>query len=422
MIKAIAELGRYQKSKEPELTDFDIWIEDSYDGGKYDSILFIVFERDTDSSPWQYAKIDFYENSEQFKSKLIYKRGSSRGIDKTPTAKVAKNIEKTYRQKIKAWFESNKDKSFLSETEKEFLNQIFELLSSDEKLIVNDLVEQHKILERKGSVLSLQFIEGNEKKYVGDFDCFSRFIVQESKNSYMFSKTFKQYSYANDKVCSICNDLKGEVFGYFTSLGFYTVDKPGMVTGGFHQDQSWKNYPVCLDCALDIEMGIKFKEKNLDFEFYGLRYYLIPTILHGQGQTEILEGICDYNKSQKINKKAKITTLNSEEEVLYFLKNYQNHVHFNLLFYDKPQKGVFRILDNIEEVLPSRIKLLYDIKEYVDDLFLFKVLNKKGERIFGFNFGVLRYFFPRTKTRGNDKNFLQIVHKVFAGLDRKSVV
>ncbi len=417
MIKAIAELGRYSKKNTPELTAFDIWLEDSYDNGKYDIVFFIVLERDDDRSEWKYKKIDISENGNHLKNKLIYKRGASRGTDKTPTAKVAKSIVGTFRLKIKAWFDLNKETSFLEESERKFLNQISDLFSTDEERIIKDLEEQFKLIDAKGVVLSLQFIENSDLKYIGDFDFFSGFIVQESKTAYKFSKTFKKYSFSNDKVCSVCNDLKQEVFGYFTSLGFYTVDKPGMVTGGFRQDLSWKNYPVCLDCALDIENGIKFKEKHFDLRFYGFRYYLIPTIIHDKGKSEIIDAIAEYNRNQKINSKSKNAVLNPEEDVFDLLKDYQNHVHFNLLFYDKPNKGVFRILESIEEVLPSRIRRLYETKDYVDGLFIFKKPEKDGKRIFRYSFGILRDFFPSGKIRGNhDKIFLQIVHKIFAGL------
>ncbi|CCK81113.1 TIGR02556 family CRISPR-associated protein [Desulfobacula toluolica] len=417
MIKAIAELGRYAKENNPEMTAFDIWLEDSYDNGKYDIVFFVVLKKDNEQSDWRYKKIDISENGKHLKNKLIYKRGSPRGTDKTPTAKVAKSIASTFRQKIKAWFESKKEASFLKDSEKEFLNQVFELLSTDEERIIKDLEAQYELIDAKGVVLSLQFVENSDLKYIGDFDFFSGFIVQESKAAYKFSKTFKKHSFSNDKVCSVCNNLKQEVFGYFTSLGFYTVDKPGMVTGGFRQDLSWKNYPVCLDCALDIENGIKFKEEFFDFRFYGFRYYLIPTIINDKGKFEIIDAITDYNPDQKINSKSKEAVLNPDEEVFDLLKDYQNHVHFNLLFYDKPNKGVFRILENIEEVLPSRIRLLYETKEYVDGLFIFKNPEKDGKRIFRYSFGILRDFFPRDKIRGNhDKDFLQIVRKIFSGL------
>lgn len=420
MINAIAELGRYAKQQNPELTDFDIWVEDSFDGGKYDIVFFIVLSQKNESSHWEYQEIDIWENSSDLKNKLIYKRGSPRGTDKTPTAKVAKSISGTFRQKIKNWFEVNKDAAFLEDQEKKILSRVNDSLSENEDKIISDLEEQQDLSDAKGIVISIKFIEDNKSKFPGDYNSISNFILQESKTAYKYSKTYKVCSFSKNKVCSVCNEEKSEVFGYFNSLGFYTVDKPGMVTGGFQQAQSWKNYPVCLKCALDLETGIRLKEEKLDFRFYGFRYYLIPKIIHGSGIPDIIEEILSLEKEQKINNKKKYAMRNPEEDVLYQLKKHQNNVHFNLLFYDKPNKGVFRIIENIEEVLPSRIRLLYETKDYVEGIFLFKLPKKDGKRIFSFNFGMLRNFFPRDKMHGNhDKHFLQIVRQIFTGLPIK---
>ena len=105
-----------------------------------------------------------------------------------------------------------------------------------------------------------------------------------------------------------------------------------------------------------------------------------------------------------------------EDEILDFLKDEDNQVSLNLVFYDKPQKEVFRILSSIEDVLPSRIRRLYGVKDNVDDLLFFKKHEKDGKRMFRFNFGVIRSFFPSDKIRGNNNRaFLQIVNNVFDG-------
>ncbi len=206
---------------------------------------------------------------------------------------------------------------------------------------------------------------------------------------------------------------KAEVYGYFTSLKFYNVDKPGMVTGGFDQSKSWKNYPICLDCALDIELGIKMMDKNLIFNFYGLRYYLIPKTTNENAKEEIIDTILEYKKSQRINDADRVTITNAQNEVFDILQKKKNNVTFNLLFFDKPQKSVFRILALIEDVLPSRIKLLFETKEFVDNMIFFKEY-KEGKQMFKFNFGVLRTFFPNSKIEGNhDKFFLELTQKIF---------
>ncbi len=47
MINAIAELGKYEKANNTNIkTNFDIWLEDSYDEKKYPHLLLIEFEKE----------------------------------------------------------------------------------------------------------------------------------------------------------------------------------------------------------------------------------------------------------------------------------------------------------------------------------------------------------------------------------------
>lgn len=419
MINAIAELGQFEKSKNPDLTSFDIWLEDSYDGGKYPNVLLIEFKKEKNEKnadiTWSFSRIDAWENSPNLKSKLLYKRHASRGCDKTPTGKVSDSIEKTFNQKIVGWFSSNIEKKFLLKDQKQFLKSILEELKKKSGEILESLNKNAELLETTGIVLSPVFLEDGKQKFIGDYNFFENFITEESKLAYKYSKTFKKYSFSKDKTCSICNQNKEEVFGYFTSLAFYTVDKPGMVTGGFCQDKSWINYPVCLDCALNVEMGINLMEKDLSFKFYGLQYYLLPKTTNENNKRDIIDIILNYKKSPKISDSNKERLTNDEDEVFDLLKEEGNNITLNFLFYEKPQKGVLRILVSIEDIVPSRIKKLFDAKDFVDNLLFFKDhKTKDGKRMFRFSFGTLRTFFSNSKITGNnDKYFLELTQKIF---------
>ncbi len=416
MIEAIADLGKHATEKDQSLSMFDIWLEDSYDSGKNEHLFLIVFEKNGET--WDYKGIDYQENGNHLKSKLLYKRGSSRGSNKTPTGQVSADISKTFDQRIKGWFEGCCNSKFLDKNDQSFLETIRDTIHNRETEIKEDLVRKEQAIEGKGAVLSVLFIQDGQPKFAGDYPFFSRFITEECANEYKYSKTFKKYSFSKQATCSVCKQVKDEVFGYFTTLKFYNVDKPGMVTGGFRQDESWRNYPVCLDCALNIEMGIKVMEADLDYKLYGLRYYLIPKLIRPVSETDslILEDILSLRKDIKINDADRQTITGQENEIFDLVKEEKNQISFNLVFYDKPQKEVFRILANIEDVLPSRIRCLYDVKDRVDDIVFFKKESKEGKQYFRFHFGVIRNFFPQDKVDGNhNKSFLQIVNNVFNG-------
>jgi len=420
MINAIAEIGKYEKTHNPEInSNFDIWLEDSYDEKNYPNLLLIELrseknKNDNANVNWIYNQVVYREHSKTLKSKLLYKRGSSRGTDKTPTCRIAASLSGTFFQKIVAWFSDNQEKSLLSDPQKKFIKCVYEEIKHKSEAILIDLDNKLKMIDRGGTVLSVVFLDDDKQKYIGDFDFFAKFITEESELDYKYSKASNNYSFGENQLCAICKKKQSEVYGYFTSLKFYNVDKPGMVTGGFDQSKSWKNYPICLDCALDVEMGIKVIDEKLTFNFYGLRYYLIPKTTNEHARDEVLGDIFDFKKSPRIKDTDRDRITNAEDEVFEILQTEQNNVTFSLLFFEKPQKSVFRILALIEDVLPSRLKQLFDTKAFVDNLIFFQE-NKDGKRMFQFNYGALRTFFPNSKIEGNhDKYFLELVEKTFS--------
>ena len=416
MINSIAELGRFEKTKNPDLTSFDIWLEDSFDNGKYPNLFLIEFIKA--DSKWTFEKIDVWQNSTNLKSKLLYKFGSSSGPNITPTSKVTTGIEVTIPRKIINWFESNKNKNFLSTEEKNFLDEISKEIRGEKEDIYKAIREKDGMVDNTGIVLSPVFTKNGNQKFIGDYEFFKKFITEESKQGYKYSPTFKKYSFSKNETCSVCNKVKNEVFGFFTSLAFYTVDKPGMVTGGFQQDKSWKNYPVCLDCALDVETGIKLMDQELSFKFYGLRYYLIPRTITKRASEDIIDSILDFKKSPRINEADRERLTNDEKDIFEMLQEEQNNVALNLVFYAKPQKGVLRILAVIEEVLPSRIRQLFNAKHFTENIvFLKGHKTKENKDMFRFSFGTLRTFLPNNKIEGNnDKSFLELTRMVFSDI------
>ena len=413
MIHALAELGQYEKQRHPHLSNFDIWLEDAYDNGKYPHLFLIELEKIDEN--WRFNKIDVWENKASLKSKLLYRRGSSRGGDKTPTAKLGKTVETTFQQKILDWFKTNSDKPFLTAPQKSFLQDIHNTLIHYKQDILDAIAEKAILVNQKGIVFSLSFIQNMAHQFIGDFDFFSLFITEESKQSYLYSKTFKQYSFSKNKLCSVCNHIQNEVFGFFTSLKFYTVDKQGMVTGGFSQKDAWKNYPVCLNCALDIELGTRVMENYFQFSFYGLPYYVIPQIIHATDQDDIIEQIMDFKKNPKISDSDRIRLTQAEDEIFEFVAHQKNQLCLSLLFYDKPQKSVFKISLLIKDILPSRLMTLFEKKQIVDQICFFKhEKTTEGKNKYRFNFGVLRTFFPNSNNEGNfDKHFLELTEKIF---------
>jgi len=420
MIEGIKEIGEYAIEKEGKSVDepLEILI-DNPSNRNTKNILFITFE--SKEYNFVYKGINIEEFSKSKLLKYAYKKGAPRGLDVTPTSMVT-TVESTFsRIKILPWFK--KYDEFNSDANYNFLVKIGNCIRYNKELILKDLGEKYN---KENNVISLK-IDG---KYIGEYkieghEVFKDILLEEAKKG--FYTKFGKISKSDNKICSVCNKRKAEVYGFVDTYKFYTVDKPGFVSGGFRQKNAWKNYPVCLKCALTLEAGRKYLGNSLNFNFYGFRYLLIPKFVTGV-EKEIKKDTFRFIGQQKDPKFRKIEInrlTNSEDEVLELMSKQKNYLNLNFMFYDTPKGydgSVFNILLYIEDILPSRLRALFEAKEEVDRIDIFKACmvpifeNRKkiGEKSLEFNFSILRVFFSRiSDNRTYNKYFLDIVNKIF---------
>lgn len=415
MIEAIKRIGEYAVEKEGKSIDdpIDILV-DNPANRDTKNILFIVLESGRDG--FEYRGVEPEEYSKDKLGKYIYKKGEgARGTDMTPISMVT-GIERTFETKILQWFEKY-DKP-RSDEEINFLVKIGTCIRQNKDEILNDLKGNQ---DKGNNIISLKI----DNKYLGDYDVFRRILVDRAKENF-YSK-YGKVSKSENQLCSVCNQRMAEVYGFVDTYKFYTVDKPGFVSGGFQQADAWKNYPVCLNCALTLEEGKKYLGTSMNFNFYGFRYLLIPkSVSEVDKETkEETFKIMERQQDPKFREK-EITRLTSDEnEILELMSKQKNYLDINFMFYDAPRGydgAVFNILLYIEDILPSRLNTLFKVKKDVDSVEIFKECmipifeNKKkiGERPLEFNFSIPRTFFPRVSdNRAYDKYFLDIVNKIF---------
>jgi len=358
MIEAIRNIGEYALKKNGKSINNPLEIlVDNPANKNTKNILFILF--DEENREFKYHGIDIEEYSKEKLKKYLYKKGTPRGTDITPTSMVTDKIEKTFDIKILNWFKNyNSDKN----NKNEMLQSIYLATKENKEKIVQDLIEKSTI---ENNILSFK-ING---KYLGDFEIFRNILVEKASEN--FYKKYGKISKSENKLCSICKKKTDEVYGFVNTFNFYVVDKRGSISGGFQQKDAWKNYPVCLNCALTLEEGKKYLGDNLSFNFYGFKYLLIPKFIKGVKkniQKDIFKKI-ELQKDPRFGKKEIKLLTNDENEVLETMSDQGNYLNNNFLFYSAPKGfngAVFNILLYIEDILPSRLKELFKAKEVVD--------------------------------------------------------
>ena len=101
-----------------------------------------------------------------------------------------------------------------------------------------------------------------------------------------------------------------------------------------------------------------------------MRYYFIPKLSDTKLYNDILETLLSY-KNQKLTRENAVNLTNDENELFQFIKKQNENLSFDLFFYKK-EKAALRILTVIEDVIPSRIRKLLDVKNELDKIFFFK--------------------------------------------------
>jgi len=454
MLEALYEIGKIQ----PQEGLLNEIAEDI--GNDYKHVFKIVFEIKDDNIP-VFKEIGYEEFSSDKKLKYFYKSGSgSNGPDVTPTSKVTQ-LSKTYNKKILKAVLSFKTsyKSILDEKDIKFLDDlnnalqdsivdlentqatsIYDMLKKfviDQGLLIHsENIKKDETISDK-AIITLCFQQGDEFKYIGDIETFTKPFITGNRDAYKeyyYSKTRNENCFAVNSKCYICKETKPEVWGLVNTFQFYTIDKQGMVSGGFNTKNAWKNYPVCPECAKVLDRGkkyIKDNDNNLRLKFCGFNYFLIPqlTITDDKQLKSVLDRIKQKYSDFDLqgNKANRISQL--EEKVLAMLADENNSISFNFFFFVEKQNGkVFNILLFLQEIAPTRLKYLIDSKKIVDDTDsrMYKIFNpeiiknKKSdfEIDFEFSFSKIRHFFSFADFKGKpkknfNKDFLAIVNNIF---------
>lgn len=427
MIEAIYNVGVYAlNNKQVSLDDAEqvtkILCEDPKSSDLYKTI--ITVELNKKGEDIAFFRVGNEEYNQEKKFRYLYRRGGSNGADLSPTCRLTEP-KKTFKGKFLKWFKTDfSDRSYgLTAEEQTLLTNIKACILSNSKQILEVIITQHNALKtvKESGIVTIILHNKGEKRYLGDISAFRKILHVDALSNYY--QKFNKISKSENNACAICRKKRSEVYGFVSTYTFYTVDKPGMVSGGFDQSKAWKNYPVCRDCALTLEEGKRFLEENATFRFYGFDYLLIPKSLNSDVDSEVYETLKDYHGEGaqiRLTKKYKTLLDETEDDMLDYLSYKLNTFQCNILIY-AASNNEFKILRYIEGVFPSRLRKLFEAKEFVDQNRYFNEYNVKvyekgkptGEKPLEFNFGSFWYFFGKRKDEDKSSYFLDIVAKVF---------
>lgn len=409
MIEALATLGQYSIAQRPgsDKNHLQTLVDDPKTSTRYKHVLFATFDAANDYS---FTRVEYEEYSKEKIWKYLYKKGAPNGPDVTPTARVAAKIEKTFDNKIVKWFENVLDGDLVrqDQTNYAFLSRLSDAIERDHDRILTELKAKFDAIDKKDRVIVSILIENDPTgKYVGDFPIFRQIVSEKGVEAYYKRYGFESIAY--NQACSVCKTVTPVVYGFVSTFAFYNVDKPGFVSSGFDQSKAWKNYPVCERCALILEEGRKFLERDFAFRMHNLNYFIIPKPLFDRDSYAVIKKFLFYRSEfRSLSPKNKRMVDAREDDILNYLSEQHNFFDNNFLFYER-SNAAFRILLYIEDVLPSHIRRMFKAKAVVDEKSVFKTAGKDGEDM-PFDFRAVRHFFWGSDKR---KQFLEVIDSIF---------
>lgn len=398
MIRAVYNLGRLEELENGNGYDYENPNEKNY----YNNIIKIKY--DVIDGEVKYKGLEIEEFSNTKLDKYLYSNGSSRGGDNTPTTIVSNQNEPLKKlmlpiAKIKL---------------KEFEN-ICEYLNNSKKY--NELEEEIKAVfqDKEGYIITL-FVNG---KWIGEYQEIANPLIENNDESAYYMKSIGR-SIAEEKICYCCNEKKDKVYGYAGLFPFYTVDNSGFVAGGFDQNKAWKNYPICPECYRILNKGKKKLKDGFMGLGLGMKYIIIPKWILPLKEEEEIENYKDVLSELKdkmqlsLGDERRRSLLEQDETIFDVMAEMENNLLYNIMFYDDPSSA-FRILLNIEDIFPSRLKKIFDIKKEIENRKVYKNIKiYKGKVQIG---NGLTFTFRTLKEFNSQKDFLNIINSIF--IDKK---
>lgn len=421
MLEAIKHIGELERSEAG--SELDTAAKDLAEKKGYSHMLLITFEVRA-GLVTKYLETGLEEISSSRKRQYLYGRGGGTSPDVTPTSLITEP-EKTIHTKLDGWIRKNADGS-----KDPFFSSLATAYHDAHDRIVKDVVTLYQARSSKKEYgLTLLFNDDGVRKYIGDYPRFQAFIMQKA--------AAPGTVWHKDHVCSICGSVRPIVYGDVVpggkTLKFYTLDKPGYIASGFSKENSWKNFPVCRDCAMDLEAGTAYVNQHLNYRLGGTQYYLIPKLVIENSTTleHVLDTFRNYESTlastsddgpEKATNQEKIeATRKAERFTIRIMGDQSPGISFDLLFYDTLKGRAFKILQHIQDVAPGRATLLVNTMTSVDKSPVFDGALPGGDgdrRSVQFSFWQLAQFFKKpdsTKDQTWKQEYLAIVADIFTG-------
>ncbi len=413
MLQKLYALSSYLSDELIDENDYDLDMSE-----RKEKVIVLDFQLDHQHCELKEVFVEEYSREKNL-TKFYYKGAKANTKSEFPSIIISDKdlkIDDNYARDSKSYKKLKTILKNCSEKEKSLspLTEYFESRAEDILLKISE-----KLISKDTYILTLKINEA----YIGESHYFDS-IREKTRNEllspyYTNSKEIRK----QNKSCSLCLEKEKEVWGYVSTFNFYAVKTEyPPIAGGFDQNSTWKNYPVCPDCAVKLKRSKSALTKYMRYSLYGISYFILPSFIldDKEKNTEIMnlffqkEHLGRFHIDPQNRKKISA----DENEILDLLAQSDNQLCYNLFFFEE-NNSEFKILMSMDEVFPSQLKAVFQAKKKVERHTVFHeipgLLGKNTVADLEFRLDLLKEFFPiNSKIYGDfKKSFLEITRSIF---------
>ncbi|GEM_PF-1843289 len=292
------------------------------------------------------------------------------------------------------------------------LKEIFSEIISNKDKIGKEIISKIKESKPQKYLITIMPPQNDDSEFVGLIDDYTTIFNKGALS--------KKTSNNQKMICTVCN--KSKIIESFTEppLPFYYSDKPTFFPN-IDESQRNKGFPLCDECNIMIQKGLKYIKKSWDCS--------IPTLGKKSGSIRfwLIPHLNDINLIKKLEKDRQnnLFYLNELRDLFASIKRITKFetgsydvnlfLRFSSLFYSMDSNGHMRITDYVQGIFPEQLKKLLSVKKIIDEKFPYEKISTKIKNTdLSFGFPLLIYFFEGRSPQWQEQ-VIEILENVFTG-------
>lgn len=287
---------------------------------------------------------------------VVYRSGPPNGTDFTPCCKLAGNTANRLSLAVKKLLKY----SNLALEQRSWLQRTVAVFQENQDTLWDEVETAAKQMgingmDHRGYVYWCRDTGSAGLDAVYDWPEVKDFLVAQFLNP--FSKGGKRFG-----TCIVCNQPNVLVYGNFSVLACYNLDKPGSIAGGFRAEQAHRNLPVCEHCALALAEAFNVVDTQLKGIMGGQPYLLLPYSHHPAIRADLKALLEQRPHPFTIGKTHDL--LVDSGRLLDSFAGYGDQLAFSLVFF-KEEQASWRIQTEVQHLHPSRIRELCAARQQI---------------------------------------------------------